>query len=452
MPRQLSAIICILFIFYLFWVDRNKSDIVSKAVWIPQIWMFIAGSRFVSQWLNLGAPKVADIYLEGNPVDRIVFLILILAGTIILVQRRPNWSDLITKNAWIWLFFIFGAISILWSDFPFVSFKRWIKALGNVIMALVILTEERPYEAIGVILRRLTFLLIPLSVLFIKYYPDLGRAYHWDGTQMFTGVTSQKNSLGQICLISGTYFCWSLLLYQREWIALRQRLHLSACLILISMIVWLFYKANSATSFVCMAVAIGLFLFSRKFRVDSKPRRILHFGIACILLFGLLELTFDVTAAVITMLGRDSTLTTRVPMWNQLLSMVKNPIFGFGYESFWLGDRQQIIRKTWGIAFNAHNGYLEMYLNLGLIGVSFMLIWILSGLRKVARHLEIDYPSAMLRLCLIVVIALYNWTEATFYGVSNMWVLFLFAVIEISNQQHRAEPIAAAGAKNKAEP
>ena len=48
--------------------------------------------------------------------------------------------------------------------------KRWIKALSTVIMAFVVVTEAHPYMAIGVIIKRLSFLLLPLSVLFIKYY------------------------------------------------------------------------------------------------------------------------------------------------------------------------------------------------------------------------------------------------------------------------------------------
>jgi hypothetical protein len=52
--------------------------------------------------------------------------------------------------------------------------KRWVKDLWNPIMALVILTERRPYEAVGVVLRRLNLLLLPLSILFIKYYLELG--------------------------------------------------------------------------------------------------------------------------------------------------------------------------------------------------------------------------------------------------------------------------------------
>jgi len=391
--------------------------------------MGISGSRFVSRWLTLGSPVTsADAYLKGSPVDRAIFLILILSGVVILVRRRLNWGELFTQNVWILLFFIFGAISFLWSDYPFVSLKRWIKALGNVIMVLVILTEARPYEAIGVIFRRLAFLLMPLSVLFIKYYPHLGRGYHM-GQPMFTGVCNQKNQLGQICLLYGIYFCWDVLLNRREEIESGRRLHYSMYLILL-MIVWMLYMANSATCLACIVVAICLLLVARLPVVAREPRRILTLCIACFVLFGIMEFFFDVKDTIITMLGRNPNLTTRVPMWEELLAMVKNPIVGYGWEGFWLGVRREIVCEKWGV-WNAHNGYLETYLNLGLVGLFFLVGWILFGLKKVALHLSIDYPAAILRLCFIAVVVLYNWTEASFCGVNTVWMVFILSTIAV---------------------
>ncbi len=190
---KVATIICILFIFYLFWRDIKKPDSPSNALWIPLIWMFLAGSRWASSWLNLGVPmSSADDYSEGSPIDRAVFFSLIVAGVFVLSKRRVDWSSLLNQNKWIVLYFLYCLSSIIWTDEAFILFKRWIKDLGIPIMALVILTEQRPYAAVGIILGRLTFLLIPLSFLFIKYFPELGRSYHADGAPMYTGIGHQK--------------------------------------------------------------------------------------------------------------------------------------------------------------------------------------------------------------------------------------------------------------------
>ena len=63
-------------------------------------------------------------------------------------------------------------------DYPDVAFKRWIKSLGDFVMVQIILTDRDRYAAIKRALPFMAFLLMPLSVLFIKFYPDLGRGYH----------------------------------------------------------------------------------------------------------------------------------------------------------------------------------------------------------------------------------------------------------------------------------
>jgi exopolysaccharide production protein ExoQ len=438
MPPQLALLICIIIILYLFWVDRKKVEGVSRAIWIPIIWMFLDASRYVSQWLGLGTPNVsADALLEGSPVDRAVFTGLIIAGLLVLRQRKISWTSLFTKNPWIWLYFVFGALSFIWSDYPFVSFKRWIKGLGNVVMILVVLTEERPYLAIGVILRRLAFLLLPLSVLFIKYYPELGRAYHM-GRPMYTGVGFQKNALGQICLLSGVYFSWNLLLGRRVESEPGHRLHYSVYFLILPMITWLLYMANSATSLACTIVAIGIFVVGRQPAIENKPQRILYLGIGCAALFAIMEYAFGVKDSIIFMLGRNPDLTGRHQIWENYLALVRNPIVGYGYESFYLSVQLQDVTEQ---IRSTHNGYLEMYLNLGIIGVLFVLGWILSGLRKVHRQLGTDYPAAMLRLGFIAVVTLYSWTEATFAGVSNMWSLLLFAAMSIPGKEEVAHSL-----------
>ncbi len=441
MPPQFATLISFLFIIYLFLIDRKKIvEGVSRAVYIPFFWMLLAGSRSVSQWLNLGAPigfTTTDVYLEGNPVDRVVFLFLIVIGVWILYRRHLNLRILLHKNIWIILYFLFGATSIIWSEYPFVSFKRWIKALGNVIMALIILTEQRPSEAIGVILRRLAFLFLPLSVLFIKYYPNLGSLYHVTGAHLYIGVTTDKNSLGQLCIITGVYFIWHLLVNTHKEIGSERRLHFSIYLSLIPMICWILYIANSATSMVCLILSICILLVSRIPGMARKPTRIFVFGLVAISVFLVLEATLGLSELIIVnILGRDITLTTRVPMWYSLIKMSKNPVVGVGYESFWLGKRIELLWNIFGFPLHqAHNGYLEVYLNLGIIGLSLIVAIIISGLLKIQKQLNVDYPFAILRLTFLVVVALLSWTEAVFYGVNNMWLLLFLSVLDMSGQQ-----------------
>ena len=95
---------------------------------------------------------------------------------LVVISRRHRVVPLLRKNWAICLFFLYAAFSISWSDYPFVTLKHSIKGVGDLMMVMIILTEPSVPKAIKrVSLTRLAFLLVPISVLFIKYYGTLGR-------------------------------------------------------------------------------------------------------------------------------------------------------------------------------------------------------------------------------------------------------------------------------------
>src|SRR5262245_14384631 len=120
MPPALAVLICILFVVYLFGMDSKKSNGHSIALWIPLFWMFLAGSRYPSSWLDLRSPIIsADAIAEGNPFNASVFFSLIAVSAFILSRRKIDWSRLLSQNKWIVLYFLYCLSSIIWTDEPF---------------------------------------------------------------------------------------------------------------------------------------------------------------------------------------------------------------------------------------------------------------------------------------------------------------------------------------------
>ena len=79
-------------------------------------------------------------------------------------------------------------------------------------MALIVLTEPDPGEALTRLMKRCAYVIVPVSILFIKYYPEWGRGFDsWTGAAFNTGITTDKNALGGDCLILGYFFVWHLL-------------------------------------------------------------------------------------------------------------------------------------------------------------------------------------------------------------------------------------------------
>jgi exopolysaccharide production protein ExoQ len=427
MPPELAALLCGAFIVYLFAKEFRSAEAESIS-WVPFAWMFIAGSRFVSSWLGLRAPAVSvAAYAEGSPVDRAVFLFLIVCGSIVLYRRNIDWHRLLTRNKLLVIYFAYCLCSIIWTDEPLVLAKRWIKDLGNPIMALILLTERRPYDAVGTTLKRLSFLFLPLSVLFIKYYPELGRGYSVAGGAMYTGVGDQKNALGLICLTAGVYYSWQSLLR----VGVRRAMRDYGTLLLITQLGWLLYMSNSQTSLVCLVIAVTILFMSRLPIISVQPKRIVSVVVLSGLSFVALDQLVGIKEEVVSLLGRDTTLTNRTAIWDVVLSLHGNALVGTGFMSFWTGQRMVAVWNGIGAGLNqAHNGYVEQYLNLGYIGVMFIVAIATSAFLSVRAHLQTRHVETMLRLCLLVTALLYNYTEASFYGINNMWVLFLVASIE----------------------
>lgn len=442
MSATIATAVCAAFIAWLFFGSEGKGYKPSTALWIPIAWMFLAGSRFVSSWLGM-APTLDtwSSYAEGSPIDRAAFLALIVAGAIVLARRKIAWGRLLADNKWIWLYLLYCLASAAWSDEPFVLFKRWIKDLGHPIMVLVILTERRPYDALAVALRRLAFLLIPVSVLFVKYFPELGRQYRTDGTLMYVGVGNQKNDLGLLCLTVGLYLTWEILRKgERVGEPALSRIKLA---LIASMAAWLLYLSDSQTSMVCLVIGLAvLYVFTR-----SGPARHPYAVMAAGVLAGLaawgLEETFNLRATLLEALGRNATLTNRTEIWQIVRAFEVDPWFGSGFMSFWTGQRLEDMLKLIGATINqAHNGYLEQYLNLGYVGVAFILLIVSSAVLKIARQFPSERTTAAFRLCLVVVALVYNYTEASFYGMNNMWILLLIACMDVSSQARASERVA----------
>ena len=436
LPPRIAAILTWIFIVYLFRRDFKQKPHVTSALWLPFLWIFIIASRPVGQWfILLGLPTGGGSLEEGSPLDATVVFGLMAAGLLVLTRRQINLAEIIRNNAWLTVFVVYCFVSITWSDFPFVTFKRWIKLLGSPIMVLIIFSEPNAKEALNILLKRSAYVLVPLSILFIKYYEGWGRKYDaWTGTAMNTGVATDKNMLGCSILIFGLFFFWYFLQILRSEKSRARRNELTFNLIFLCMILWLLRNAHSATSLVAWILGVLVVLaLGRRF---VNPRLIGTYVLAGVLLVAVAELCFGLFSGIIELLGRNSTLSGRTEIWKTVLAVHINPIFGTGYQSFWLGDRlQEIWSKYWFHPIEAHNGYLETYLSLGLLGLAILIGLLFATFCKIRLDLFDDFEVGRLRLGYLAAIVVYNWTEAAFQGMSFLFFVFWVIALDYPNRQ-----------------
>ena len=434
MPPQLAAIIFAIGIAGLFFFDRDKKVRVSKALWIPTLWLFFCFSRSASQWLGMSPPPadMASVYLEGSPIDRAFFIGLEVAALIMVIGRGRRVGTILLQNWPIWLFFSYAALSIAWSDYPLVTLKHWIKGIGDVLVILIVLTEQNVPDAIKRLFTRLSLLLVPLSVLFIKYYPQLGRVLNLSWQMEPVGVATQKNGLGALCDFLGLVLLWRFRSTYNDREDRNRKRRMLALGAVLAMVIWLLWTCNSMTSICALSLASIIMLLSKRPAFRRRPA-LVHLLIVALLSCTVYALFFESSGSLIADLGRNPTLTGRTDIWHAALTVRNNRLVGAGYESFWLGTRLQEMWKTIpGLRVNeAHSGYIEIVLTLGYIGAILLGILIATGYRNVIMEYRRHPEIASLRMALFFAAVTNALTEAAFRMMGPPWIAFLLATIAV---------------------
>jgi len=386
--------------------------------------MSIAGSRSVSQWLQASSSDP-----DSSPLDRIVVSSLMLVGIAVLLKRGSKVRTLLLSNLPVVVFFLYCAFSVVWSEFPVATITRWWKAVGDLVMIMIVLTDAAPIEAVGRVLSRVSFFLLPFSMLFIKYYPALGRYYdYWEGRQYYSGVSVDKNMLGVSCMAFALASTWYLI--DGFWDPKRERKTGSfiAHGVVVYMALWLFVRIDSMTSLGCFMLAASL-IAAMRIPFVTQAAWIRHGLLAFVTLFTLTVLLFGLGGSILKSMGRDPTLTGRTDLWAALSTLNPNPLFGPGFEAFWRGPRLEKIARTIGHANEAHNGYFEVYLNLGWAGLTLLTLVIALGYRNISRVIRVDPRTGRLWLAYFIAGLVYSITEAGFRVQGPMWITFLLAII-----------------------
>jgi O-antigen ligase len=147
---------------------------------------------------------------------------------------------------------------------------------------------------------------------------------------------------------------------------------------------------------------------------------------------------FQDSGALITGLGRDATMSGRSVGWPIILSFTTNRLVGAGYESFWLGPRLHNLWKALGAQINeAHNGFIEVFLTVGWIGVALLGVLIATGYRNVIGAYRRDPDFGSLRIAFFLATIVTGFTEAVFKMMGPLWIVFLLAIAAVPRMSQR---------------
>ena len=242
------------------------------------------------------------------------------------------------------------------------------------------------------------------------------------------GVTTQKNSLGALVLVGCLVLIWDWFERCRPEAPRQGRFDRYLPAVIVSIGVYLVHLCDSKTSILCLAVG-GFILAAARMPVLRRRIRALGFwAFASVLVFFSLDALFGIKEAIVHSLGRDMTFTGRTDVWRELLALNTNRLVGTGFCSIW-SDQHYLSKLPDWVSGSAHNGYLEVFIDGGMIGLLLLVVLLLAAGVKINRQLRFGGDYVLIRFAVFVAMLIGNFSESHFGRMSPLGFLFLLVVI-----------------------
>lgn len=365
---------------------------------------------------------------QTNIVNQLLYSGLFIISVIILLPRKEDLFALIRRERFLFLFIGFSVLSIVWSDFGFLSFKRIFQIIAIYLASISFLLYVDSAEEI---IKPFKYILYPYLVLTLIVVIVLPEAKD-PQFQTWRGFTSQKNSLGQIGDIS-VILCY--IFYKKEN-SLKGKT-LAVVMLLLSIVIVI--GSGSSTSIIVLLFLGGL-VSLLSLDVFFKPigiRRTISFITVTFFVFffiGIMIFSPELGTLIPNLFGKDTTFSGRTGLWEYLLTEVQfNHILGTGYNAFWVPESQRIldIYKTfYWPPKQAHNGYIDIFLQSGYIG---LVIIVMIFINYFSKYVKISKPHPWVLLILVLIIS--NFQESTLLRTGqtlNFMFIFSYLLVFIN--------------------
>ncbi|MET4697550.1 exopolysaccharide production protein ExoQ [Constrictibacter sp. MBR-5] len=365
--------------------------------------------------------------LAVAPTDRVddaSFLRLvwppIYLGTLWAITYRPRDIVLAARRNWLMMIVVGLCIaSTVWSVDPAISLRRAIALAFTTLFGLWLAVRFTPRERLLLLAR--TFVIIAIgSVLMALLLPRYGimQEIH---PGAWSGAFPQKNKLGQIMVYGAAVF--TIVAVTMPDLRRRAIVGLGLCIALVLL-------STSMTSL------LGLLLMGAA--VLSATVLLRRPVLAVLLIYGSLvsaavltiSLALDADA-VFQMIGRDASMTGRTDIWGPLWERLSTrPWLGFGYSAFWHdpeGPAWAIRRAVQWDVPSAHNGWVELWLDVGIGGVVlFGVGFLVATARAVAGAFREVGTETLWTLVFLTLFLLFSISESSIARQNNLvWVMYV---------------------------
>jgi exopolysaccharide production protein ExoQ len=381
--------------------------------------------------LRSESSAVIDPTQGGDPVMQVLQAAMYVIALFFFGVRPLIKSTF--RDKWLLLMLVFCFVSAAWSADAGVTLRHSAALVGTSIFGMYFAYRFSVKDQIKLLAAALGLAAV-LSVFFAVLLPKYGlmtdeHAGEWQGIYM------HKNALGRTMVLGA--MCFFMLARSQRKARLLWWGGFGLCCLTMLM-------TRSATALVALTLFFAAYPLTKTLRWPAWRWRyslltpVLFFSLVVVglVLAWILSDPKHISAAL-DLLGRDKTLTNRTDLWSGVVYAIgKRPWWGYGYGAFWEADSQQLY-DTWQIAgfktYEAHNGVLQLMLDMGAIGTMLFLVSLVLTIRMAIlwiRRRRSD--DSFWPLFYLIFMLSYNVTEPTVLKHNNIyWMLYVAVVLTL---------------------
>lgn len=389
---------------------------LAEKVFVFVMLLYLTGAML----LFLGGNESATV---ASKSEIAVQILLYSITFLFIVLYWPSFVGAALKMKWILALAALAVASSAWSQMPAFTLRRSAILVATTAFGIYFGARFNVNEQLRV-LARVFGIIVCASFLFAIFLPGYGvDNYIHPGD--WQGVFVQKNLLGRAMVLSAVVFFFVRFRGGR-WISW---LGMAGSLILL-------YRSKSVSSAVVIALVIGMLIVFKLFR--SRFTFAIPIFILGGLLFSLVLLSGELASPqLLRLIHRDPGLTGRTSLWSAAESaVVRRPWFGYGFKAFWLGMQgasATLVQQLHWSPAHSHNGFLDILLAIGVIGLCVFLVGYLLLCRRALLFLRRDPGHVPVWFCTyLFLMVVQNFSESVILDHHSIfWVLYVSTAVSL---------------------
>jgi len=365
-------------------IPQSQSAWQTPPGWLESFFIFISlllVTQALGPLLMVGSSG-DDALGDSNPATLLSALLVYTIAFFLLARRPGAVMDTIRDNPLLVAVFLLPVVSVIWSVDRGTSFRRVVALVMTGFYCVYLARRLSPDD----FLRRLLLVLFVggvLSLLFTLVDPGQAIEHGTINNGSWKGVYGHKAILGRIAAVAVTV---SVYVRPRSFFEGAMRW------LTIAIFVFLAIKSESRASWLMMAGGVGcmmLIAIMRNRRLSSGIKFTIALAVGLMVLAAV-GLLFD---KILLAMGRDDTFSGRTTLWEGAIAVAKahHPILGAGYRAFWTATGAAGVRdyiQHWArLPSHGHNGYLDIWLELGWAGVALFTVFVIVTVTRLVRRM-----------------------------------------------------------------